>query len=76
MIHHFSVILATLALQGLALPVLIRKLGIKDDGVTDEEERTGRLEANKAAIGLIENLAANDDFPRGVVDRLRAEYDD
>jgi CPA1 family monovalent cation:H+ antiporter len=76
MIHHFSVILATLVLQGLALPVLIRKLGIKDDGVTDEEERTARLEANKAAIGLIENLAANDDFPRGVVDRLRAECEE
>jgi Na+/H+ antiporter len=72
----FSVILATLVLQGLTLPVLIRKLGIKGDGVTDEEERTARLEANKAAIGLIEKLAANDDFPRGVVDRLRTEYDE
>jgi hypothetical protein len=32
--------------------------------------------SEQAAIGLIENLAANDDFPRGVVDRGRAEHDE
>jgi len=72
----FSVILATLVLQGLTLPVLIRKLGITGDGQADEEERTARLEANKAAIELIEKLRANGDFSPDLVDRLRAEYDE
>jgi CPA1 family monovalent cation:H+ antiporter len=54
----FSVILATLVLQGLTLPVLIRKLGIKGDSITDEEERTARLEANKAPLELIGKVAA------------------
>jgi len=72
----FSVILATLVLQGLTLPVLIRKLGIKGDSITDEEERTARLEANKAALELIGKVAANHDFPPDVVDRLRVEYDE
>jgi CPA1 family monovalent cation:H+ antiporter len=72
----FSVILATLVLQGLTLPFLIRKLGIKSDGLGDEEERTARLEANKAAIELIEKLRANGDFSPDAVDRLRAEYDE
>jgi len=49
----FSVILATLVLQGLTLPLLIRKLRIKGDNVTDEEERSARLEANQAALALI-----------------------
>ncbi len=35
----FCVILATLVLQGLTLPILIRKLGVRGDGATDEEER-------------------------------------
>jgi CPA1 family monovalent cation:H+ antiporter len=72
----FCVILVTLVLQGLTLPVLIRKLGIKDDGSTDAEERNARVEANKAALSLIESLASNGDFPADAVSRLRAEYDD
>jgi monovalent cation/hydrogen antiporter len=72
----FSVILTTLVVQGLTLPYLIRKLGITHDGEADEEERRARLEANKAAIELIEKLRANDKFSPESVDRLRAEYDE
>ena len=63
-------------LQGLTLPVIIRKLGLEPDYSTDEEERSARLEANKAAIKLIEDLAQNSEFSRDTVDRLRAEYDE
>jgi monovalent cation/hydrogen antiporter len=72
----FCVILATLVFQGLTLPILIRKLGITDDGSTDEEERSARLQANKAAIELIGTFAGNGDFPRQLIERLRAEYDE
>jgi hypothetical protein len=72
----FCVILVTLVFQGLTLPILIRRLGIKDDGLTDEEERTARLEANKAAIEFIEERAATDSVPPEILQRLRAEYDD
>src|SRR5207248_7342546 len=72
----FSVILVTLVLQGLTLPVLIKKLGITHDGEADEEERRARLEANKAAIELIEELRANGKFSPDTVGRLRAEYDE
>jgi monovalent cation/hydrogen antiporter len=72
----FSVILATLVLQGLSLPLLIRKLGITNDGEADEEERRARLEANKAAIELIGKLRAGGEFSPDTVDRLRAEYDE
>src|SRR6266508_3402474 len=72
----FSVILATLVLQGLTMPLLIRKLGIAHDGEADEEERRARLEANKAAIELIGKLRTRGEFSPDTVDRLRAEYDE
>ncbi len=70
----FCVILTTLVFQGLTLPLLIRKLGIKDDGLTDEEERAARLEANRAAIEFLEENTAIASVPQEVVQRLRTEY--
>src|SRR6516165_3000192 len=42
----FVVILATLVVQGLSLPPIIRWLKVEDDGLTDKEEREARLKAN------------------------------
>jgi CPA1 family monovalent cation:H+ antiporter len=72
----FSVILTTLVFQGLTLPIVIRKLGIKGDGATDEEERLARLEANKAAIELLKQVGASPEVSDDAVARLRAEYDE
>jgi monovalent cation/hydrogen antiporter len=72
----FCVILTTLVFQGLTLPLLIHKLGIKGDKATDEEERSARLTANKAAIKLIEELSGQNEFSPQTVDHLRAEYDE
>ncbi len=70
----FCVILATLVLQGLSLPALIRSLGVRDDGLTNLEERTARLKANQAALAYLADAEAN--FPSNLVERLRAEYQD
>jgi Na+/H+ antiporter len=70
----FCVILATLVLQGLSLPALIRRLGVMDDGLANVEERTARLKANEAALAYLADV--NSQFPRELVERLRAEYDD
>jgi Na+/H+ antiporter len=70
----FCVILTTLVFQGLTLPVVIRKFCLRGDGSAEEEERVARLEANKNAMGLLDQLAASDDFSRDAIDRLRAEY--
>jgi Na+/H+ antiporter len=72
----FCVILVTLVLQGLTLPILIRKLGVKDDGLTDEEERVARLEANNAALAYLEKIATGAGRPGEIISRLRAEYDE
>jgi hypothetical protein len=74
LLFTFAVILATLVLQGLTLPILIRQLGVHDDGAADEEERTARFQANRAALDLIEELAQECGVPDDVANRLRAEY--
>jgi hypothetical protein len=74
LLFTFAVILTTLVLQGLTLPLLIRRFGIKDDGGTDEEERTARFQANRAALDLIEELAQECGVPDEIANRLRAEY--
>lgn len=72
----FCVILATLGLQGLTLPVLIRILRIKGDGTTDEEERAARLAANEAAIAFLEKTCLEEGASPEILRRLRFEYDD
>ena len=72
----FCVILTTLVFQGLTLPILIRKLGVEDDGATDDEERRARLQANEAAVDFIERKALEEHFPEEVMARVRAEYCD
>jgi Na+/H+ antiporter len=70
----FCVILATLVLQGLSLPTLIRRLGVVDDGLANLEERTARLKANEAALAYLSEVEGQ--FPPDLVERLRVEYDD
>jgi Na+/H+ antiporter len=72
----FCVILTTLVFQGLTLPILIRKLGVEDDGVVDNEERSARLQANEAAVDFIEQKALEDEIAEEVMARVRAEYCD
>jgi CPA1 family monovalent cation:H+ antiporter len=69
------VILATLVLQGLSLPRLIRSLDVHDDGGAEYEENKARLHAAKAAIARIDGLAAQDWVPDQTADRMRALYD-
>jgi monovalent cation/hydrogen antiporter len=70
----FCVILATLVLQGLSLPALIRRLGVVDDGLANVEERAARLKANEAALAYLREVDSQ--FPPDIVERLRVEYDD
>ena len=72
----FCVILTTLVFQGLTLPLIIRKLGVTGDQSIEDEERSARFEANKAALKLIEGLGQEGEFPVDAVNRLRAEYDE
>lgn len=72
----FVVILATLVVQGLSLPLLIRWLGIQDDGSMEKEEREARLIANQAALKRLNEIAEIDSVKIDALQRLRVEYED
>jgi Na+/H+ antiporter len=70
----FGVILATLVVQGLTLPLLIRRLGVHDDGGEQREELEARLDAANAALARLDELALEDWTRDDTVERLRAMY--
>jgi NhaP-type Na+/H+ or K+/H+ antiporter len=72
----FGVILATLVAQGLSLPALIRWLGVQRDCEAEREERQARLEANRAAMDRLDELATEESLPQTLVQRLRVEYEE
>jgi CPA1 family monovalent cation:H+ antiporter len=71
----FAVILATLVVQGLSLPLLIRGLGIADDDGDAQEELRARLTATKAALAQIDALREEDWTREDTLDRMRALYE-
>jgi CPA1 family monovalent cation:H+ antiporter len=72
----FAVVLATIVIQGLTLPALIRRMGVLDDGEEEErEELRARLTATKAAMARLDELAREDWTRDGTIERVRAQYD-
>lgn len=72
----FSVILATLVLQGLTLPALIRGLKVASDDAEEREEAKARLMASRAAMERLEALAAEEWVPREEADEARRRYEE
>jgi NhaP-type Na+/H+ or K+/H+ antiporter len=70
----FCVILATLVFQGLTLPAVIRWLRLEDDGVSEKEETKARIHAAEAALGRLEELAAEDWVREDTAERMRGAY--
>src|SRR3712207_2670938 len=64
------VIFATLVLQGLTLPLLIRRLGVEDDGVAAQEARLARRALTDVAIAQLEELRDEDWVRQDTVERL------
>jgi monovalent cation/hydrogen antiporter len=70
----FCVIFGTLVLQGLSLAPLACWLGVRDDHVTEKEERLARLKANEAAVARLDAMESLNQVRHNIVERLRAEY--
>ncbi|MEA2411187.1 MAG: monovalent cation/hydrogen antiporter [Thermoleophilaceae bacterium] len=70
----FTVILSTLLLQGLTLPLLIRRLDVHDDHEVRSESKA-RLKAAKAALRRLEELRDEDWTRDETVDRMRGMYE-
>ena len=70
----FSVIFATLVLQGLTLPALIRRLGIEDDGSDAREELIGRRAAAEVALARLDELGEEEWTYDETIERMRNLY--
>jgi CPA1 family monovalent cation:H+ antiporter len=71
----FTVILATLVLQGLSLPLVIRALGIeRDDTQAELEENKARVHAARAALGYIDALERDGTLEGDRLERFRGLY--
>jgi monovalent cation/hydrogen antiporter len=78
-VHHhalivflaFGVIVATLILQGLTLPALIRVLRVSDDGGAEREEAKARIRTAEAALARLEELLEDGAVHPRTAERLR-----
>ena len=70
----FCVILATLVVQGLSLPVLIRALGLEDDHIGDKEETHGRIQVAEAALQRLDELVQEEWVREDTTERVRGLY--
>jgi hypothetical protein len=70
----FAVILGTLVIQGLGMPLVVRALGLEDDGVSEREEVKARIHAAEAALARIDQLIDEDWVRNETAERLRGLY--
>jgi Na+/H+ antiporter len=71
----FSLILVTVVGQGLTLPWLIRRLGLIEDGVEEEnEELKARLVIARAALTRVDELEGEEWTRDETIERVRALY--
>ena len=70
----FSVILVTLVGQGLTLPLVIRALGLEDDGIDAREEAKARIRAAEAAIARLDDLEREEWVREDTAGRMRGLY--
>jgi CPA1 family monovalent cation:H+ antiporter len=70
-----AVIFATLVVQGLTLPYVIRRLDVHDDGAGDAEELHARREAAQAAIAKLRRLDGEDWTREDSVERMIRYYE-
>jgi CPA1 family monovalent cation:H+ antiporter len=70
----FTVIIATLVVQGSTLPDVIRWLGITSGDGEVEEERSARVAAVEAALARIDALEKEYPDHKPLIDHLRETY--
>jgi NhaP-type Na+/H+ or K+/H+ antiporter len=77
----FFVIFATLVLQGLTLPVVIRRLGLIHDGTAERatflrQEHSARVRAAEAALARLDDLSARTKASPEAIELARHWYED
>jgi monovalent cation/hydrogen antiporter len=70
----FGVILASLVVQGLSFPALLKVLGVEDEGRAEKEENKARIYATDAALARLEELADEEWVRDDTLDRVRRMF--
>jgi monovalent cation/hydrogen antiporter len=70
----FGVILASLVVQGLSFPALLRLIGLEDEGRGEKEENKARIYATEAALTRLEELADEDWVRDDTLERVRGMF--
>ena len=70
-----AVIFATLVVQGLTLPWLIRRLDVRDDGGAEREELHARREATEAALAHLSGIGEAEWAREATVERMTRLYE-
>jgi monovalent cation/hydrogen antiporter len=70
----FGVILASLVVQGLSFPALLKVIGLEDEGRGEKEENKARIYATEAALARLEELADEDWVRDDTLDRIRGMF--
>jgi len=70
----FTVILATLVVQGLSLPPIIRLLQLREDGGLEQEEALARAHAATAALNRLDQVVTENWVSLEQVEHLRLQY--
>jgi Na+/H+ antiporter len=70
----FGVILASLVVQGLSLPALVKLLGLEDEGRVEKEETKARLYAAEAALARLDELADEEWVRDDTLERMRGLF--
>ena len=75
----FVVILATLLLQGMTLPWVVRRLGLDDAGLADRVDREVAIADHhvaRVAIGALDRIMDEERVPTAVADELRGHLEE
>ena len=70
----FCAVVATVVVQGLSLPPLLKVLRVEPDGSAEHEEAKARMLAAKAALERIDELAEEDWVREDTAERMRGAY--
>jgi monovalent cation/hydrogen antiporter len=70
----FGVILASLVVQGLSFPALLKVLGVEDEGRAAKEENKARIYATEAALARLEELADEEWVRDDTLERVRRMF--
>ncbi|MBP8117492.1 MAG: Na+/H+ antiporter, partial [Nitrospira sp.] len=70
----FTLILATLVVQGLSLPPIIRLLHLREDGGLQQEEALAREHAATAALNRLDQVVTESWVSLEQVERVRLQY--